>query len=157
MFRRKSLAFTAAATVLASLGLVACDRNETASRNADTTTARIEQSGQNAAERADRAADRTADKAREVGSDMSQATKSAAADVGDKVSDAVITTSVNAELAKDAALSALKINVDTSNGKVVLRGTAPDSSAKGRATKLAQAVKGVTSVDNQLTIAAAKS
>ncbi len=157
MFRRKSLAFTAAATVLASIGLAACDRNETASRNADSTTARVEQSVQNAAERADRAADRTADKAREVGSDMSQATKSAAADVGDKVSDAVITTSVNAELAKDTALSALKINVDTSNGKVVLRGTAPDSSAKGRATKLAQAVKGVTSVDNQLTIAAAKS
>jgi len=72
--------------------------------------------------------------------------------VGDKVADAAITASVNAELAKDAQLSALKINVDTSAGHVMLRGTAPSPDARERATRLAMAVKGVTAVDNQLEV-----
>lgn len=69
-----------------------------------------------------------------------------------KAKDAVITTSVNAELARDASLSALKIDVDTVAGRVSLRGTAPDAPARERATLLAQRVDGVVSVDNQLQI-----
>jgi osmotically-inducible protein OsmY len=72
--------------------------------------------------------------------------------MGDKVADAAVTASVNADLAKDPDLSALKINVDTVNGHVTLHGTAPSENAKQRATKLAGNTKGVTSVDNQLTI-----
>ena len=71
---------------------------------------------------------------------------------GAAMSDAAITASVNAELAKDAALSTLKINVDTTDGRVALRGTAPDAAARDRATALASSVKGVVSVDNQLMI-----
>ena len=71
-------------------------------------------------------------------------------------SDALITAGVNAELAKDSSLSALKINVDTSSGRVALKGTAPSASARERATSLALAVKGVVSVDNQLSIEPAK-
>ncbi|MEO7150897.1 MAG: BON domain-containing protein [Burkholderiaceae bacterium] len=71
---------------------------------------------------------------------------------GTKVADAVITTSVNAELVKDKALSALKIDVDTSAGRVALKGTAPSAQARDRATQLASAVKGVVSVDNQLRV-----
>ena len=69
-----------------------------------------------------------------------------------KVKDASITTSINAELARDPNLSALKINVDTSAGRVALKGTAPDAAARDRATQLAQRVDGVVGVDNQLTI-----
>ncbi len=69
-----------------------------------------------------------------------------------KVKDAAITTSVNAELARDTSLSALKIDVDTSAGRVSLRGTAPDAPSRERATLLAQRVEGVVSVDNQLQI-----
>ena len=72
--------------------------------------------------------------------------------MGDKIDDAVITTSVKAELAKDTSLSALAINVDTVNGRVALKGTAPTSAAKNQATTLAQNVKGVLGVDNQLTV-----
>ena len=64
----------------------------------------------------------------------------------------MITTSVNAELAKDDKLSALKIDVDTSDGRVMLKGTAPSQADKERATQLAQGVKGVTRVDNQLRV-----
>ena len=126
-----------AAVVLATMSLVACNRNESAS--------------------VERSAERAADSTREAARDTANATKDAAKVMGDKVADAVITTSINAELAKDTTLSALKINVDTRDGKVMLRGTAPDATARDRATKLASGVKGVTSVDNQLTVAAAKS
>jgi len=77
--------------------------------------------------------------------------------IGDKVSDAVITTTVKAEIAKDSNLSAVRINVDTDSGRVVLRGTAPNAQARDHATALASSVKGVVSVDNQLTIEAGKS
>ena len=83
--------------------------------------------------------------------------KAAADKAGDKVADAVITTSVKAELAKDTMLSMLKINVDTDAGKVALRGTAPSNEARERATTLAGGVKGVLAVDNQLTVEPAKS
>ena len=146
MQRRFALPVTA--VVLATMSLVACNRNESASveRNADAAANRVE-----------RSADRVADSTREAARDGADATKNAANMMGDKVADAVITTSINAELAKDTALSALKINVDTRDGKVMLRGTAPDATARDRATKLASGVKGVTSVDNQLTVAAFKS
>jgi len=79
-------------------------------------------------------------------------TERAAADVSDKVKDAAITTAVNAKLAQDKTLSAMRIDVDTVDGKVSLRGTAPDPTARQRATTLASAVDGVKSVDNQLVV-----
>jgi osmotically-inducible protein OsmY len=98
-----------------------------------------------------RAKDSIGDTAR----DVKNATESAAKDAKDKVSDAVITTSVKAQLATDKSLSATKVNVDTDGGKVALRGTAPSAEAKAHATELAYAVKGVITVDNQLTIESA--
>lgn len=74
-------------------------------------------------------------------------------EMSNKVKDAAITTSVNAQLAKDKDLSALGIDVDTQNGRVRLSGTAPDAAARERATSLARSVDGVTAVDNQLTVA----
>ena len=79
-----------------------------------------------------------------------QKVEKAAGKVGTAVADATVTASVNAELAKDAKLSALRINVDTTNGRVLLSGSAPDADSRERATRLAGAVKGVTSVENRL-------
>lgn len=70
----------------------------------------------------------------------------------DAISDAAITVAVNAELAKDAQLSALRIDVDTVDGRVALAGTAPDEVSRDRATQLAQRVEGVKAVDNRLTV-----
>lgn len=84
--------------------------------------------------------------------DKADKTTSAANQVVATVEDAAITTAVNAELTKDPTLSALSINVDTAAGAVTLRGTAPSTVARERATALAMAVKGVRSVDNQLLI-----
>jgi osmotically-inducible protein OsmY len=73
--------------------------------------------------------------------------------VADAVGDAAITLAVTAELAKDAQLSALRIDVDTLDGRVTLAGSAPNGSARDRATLLTQSVKGVKSVDNRLAVA----
>lgn len=87
-------------------------------------------------------------------SEMASDGKTVAANVSNKVSDAMITTSVKAELAKDPNLSALKINVDTADGKVTMSGTAPSGAARDQATTLAKNVKGVVSVDNKLLVEA---
>jgi osmotically-inducible protein OsmY len=92
------------------------------------------------------------DASRQVAAEMSGAAKTAADQATNKVADAVITTSVNAELAKDPTLSAVHIDVDTDAGRVALKGTAPDEASRARAAQLAAGVKGVVSVENQLTV-----
>jgi hyperosmotically inducible periplasmic protein len=66
--------------------------------------------------------------------------------------DAGITAAIKSNLAADSELSALKIDVDTANGRVTLKGSAPTAAAAERAVTMAKAVTGVTSVDNQLTV-----
>ena len=84
--------------------------------------------------------------------DAKEATKEAAANVGAAVTDATITTKINAALVADGQLKSLKIDVDTKDGKVVLTGTAPDAGSRDRATAMAKAVDGVVDVDNRLTV-----
>ena len=98
--------------------------------------------------------DQARNDASQAAGDMKNDAKQAANDVKTNISDATITASVNAKLAADKELSALRINVDTSDGRVALHGTAPNSAARERATQIAAAVDGVRSVDNQLQIAA---
>lgn len=73
------------------------------------------------------------------------------------VKDSVITTKVKAELAAEKLSSLVKIQVDTDNvGAVTLSGTAANQAGKDKAVSIAQAVKGVTSVDNQIKVVADK-
>ena len=123
--------------IAAVLGLAACQRQtndqtvgQRAGQAIDTTVAKVEQKTEQAAAEIKQGADIA----------------------GRKLKDAAISTSVNAKLAADPSLSALKIDVDTSEGRVALKGTAPSAAAKTQATQLAQAVAGVVSVDNQLTV-----
>lgn len=80
------------------------------------------------------------------------ASKNMADKVEKKFDDASITTAVNAGLAKNSDLRAFQINVDTKNGLVSLKGSAPTAAAKERASEITKAVKGVTTVDNQLIV-----
>lgn len=135
---------TTVAALAAVFALSACDRNtdeRTAGERLDGAVASAEQ-------RADEARADARRESAEAKSDVSTAANQA----GDKMKDAAITTKVNTELARDNDLSAIKINVDTAAGHVVLRGTAPNDAARDRATTIAQRVDGVLSVDNQLTV-----
>ena len=74
--------------------------------------------------------------------------------VGTKVGDAVITTKVKAEFAKDKAVSVTAIKVETdSNGLVQLSGTAKSQAEADKAVVLAKNVKGVTAVKNDIVVA----
>ena len=144
------------------LGLAACgktDDNKTAGQKLDNAIERTENAADNAKVEADRAAanasqsmNNAAESVKETAKEVGDATKEAAGNVAAAADAAATTAKVNAALVGDPELSALKINVDTKDGAVLLKGEAPSQSAKDRATDLAKAVQGVISVDNQLTL-----
>lgn len=121
-----------AGAVAAALGLAACNKpaETTAGQRVDGVIADAKQASQ---------------EAKQAGAQAADAMKGGAMD-------ATITTKINAALAADDKLSAIRIDVDTSNGRVTLNGTAPDPVSRERATSLASGVEGVTSVDNRLAV-----
>lgn len=96
--------------------------------------------------------DETIAKTEQAGAEFKADAKQMANEAGQAMTDASITTKINAALAADDELKALQINVDTRDGRVVLTGAAPNAKAQQRATMLAQAVEGVMAVDNRLVI-----
>jgi hyperosmotically inducible periplasmic protein len=70
------------------------------------------------------------------------------------VTDSYITTKVKAELAKDSTTKARHIHVTTKDGNVMLKGMVASDDEKQKAEQDASGVKGVTHVDNELTIKA---
>jgi hyperosmotically inducible protein len=73
------------------------------------------------------------------------------------VKDSIITTKIKAELFEERMSSLLHIRVDTdSKGRVVLSGTTESQNAADKAVAIARKVKGVTSVQNHITIKADK-
>jgi hyperosmotically inducible periplasmic protein len=143
--RRSTTLMTMLTAAAAAITLTACNRADddgrTAGQKVDSAVAKVEKK-----------TDEMQADARAAGEKAKDSTAGAMDTVSSKAKDAVITTSVNAELAKDSQLSALRINVDTTEGRVALRGTAPDAAARDRAATLAQRVDGVKAVDNQLTV-----
>ena len=134
---------TLAAAILASTLVVACGEREDA-----TVGERMD----GAVNEAQQAGSQMREDARQAGQDLQAAGSEAADTIARDAADAAITAKVNAALAADTQLSALAIDVDTSNGQVELKGTAPTAAAKDRATTLAAAVEGVVKVDNRLTV-----
>ena len=155
----KILTMTSVGALVASMAMVGCSKQDQADAKTATNdaTAQIDQKAREVGRDASKGMEQAKESSTAMARDAKDAAKNAGEKISDKVADAVITTTVKAELAKDTSLSALKINVDTDNGRVALRGTAPSTSAREHATVLARAVKGVVRVDNQLTVDAGKS
>ena len=169
--RRNLIALSSLAALLA---LSACGRNDdrTAGQQLDEAIAKTDKAAENAkvetqaafgkAESAmQRAAENTkaaganaVQEFKEAGAKIGQSSSPASSDTERKLSDSQITARVNAGLAADKDLSAIRIDVDTKDGVVRLTGPAPTTKAKARATEVARAVKGVTSVQNHLTVRA---
>ena len=73
--------------------------------------------------------------------------------VKENVGDAVITTRIKTEFAKDKQVSALNIKVDTDDkGVVTLSGNAKSKAEADKAVKIAGDTKGVTSVKNFIVV-----
>lgn len=131
--------------VAAGLVLAACSPDEGGKTAGQKLDQAVASASQKSAEMANEAA--------AAGKDLAHATTQGFDQAADKVNDAAITAAINAKLAMDGKLSAINIDVDTSGGQVVLRGTAPDDRARENATQLAMSVDGVRGVDNQLVLA----
>ncbi|MBI5380491.1 MAG: BON domain-containing protein [Opitutae bacterium] len=74
------------------------------------------------------------------------------ATIGEKIDDASITTQVKFALLSHKSTSALKTKVTTTDGVVVIAGDAASDAEKSLVTKLAQDVRGVNSVTNNMTV-----
>ena len=70
--------------------------------------------------------------------------------MGQYVDDATITTKVKAKHAEDKVVSALRVNVETKQGVVVLSGEAKNEAEIDRAEALAKQVEGVKAVSNMI-------
>jgi len=71
---------------------------------------------------------------------------------GTQVDDAAITAKVKAKLATERPANLVKVNVDTTNGVVRLRGTVPTLDDKRKAEELARLTEGVRQVVSELTV-----
>ncbi len=154
---RPSFARTSSAVAVIALtfGLVACDKAQeppTVGQQVDSAIQNTEQAAMDAKINAEQALSNAGNTMDSASTDAGAAITSAANSASDLAEDASITAQVSAELAKDADLSAIKIDVDTQNGAVRLSGPAPSQAAKDRASTLAESVKGVVSVNNELIV-----
>lgn len=140
----RQLRITALAAALAASTLVvACGEQEeaTVGQRLDSTVTEVQNAGTQMGQ-----------DARQAAQDIQAAGSNAADAMARGAADATITAKVNAALVADDQLKALSIDVDTTNGRVQLTGTAPSPEARERATTLARAVDGVVEVDNRLTV-----
>ena len=72
--------------------------------------------------------------------------------MSEKIDDASITSQVKYELLRHKSTSALKTKVTTTDGVVLITGEAASDAEKALVTKLAQDVRGVKSVENNMTV-----
>lgn len=72
--------------------------------------------------------------------------------VGETIDDASITSQVKYALLTHKSTSALKTKISTKDGVVLLTGVAANEAEKTLAGKLAQSIRGVKSVTNQMTV-----
>jgi hyperosmotically inducible periplasmic protein len=83
-----------------------------------------------------------------------QQAKDTAKKTGTAIKDSWITMKVHSQFVPEDTLEGSDVNVDTRAGVVILTGTVPSAAARARAVAIAKATDGVTSVTDQLRIAA---
>lgn len=151
-----------------SAALVGCDRPDDgqtvgqrvdgaiagAERRAEEAGAAVKREGAEAVAKAREAAAEARPEVEQAARDAKEAVKQAGTKAADATSDARITAEVKSQLGADPQLAAMRIDVDTRDGVVTLKGPAPDEATRSRATQIAAAPQGVMRVENQLTIGA---
>ncbi|MDN3575506.1 BON domain-containing protein [Chitinimonas viridis] len=75
---------------------------------------------------------------------------------GDRIDDATISTTIKSKLAWSKHTSGVATEVDSTRGKVTLKGTTDSAAAKELAGRLAMNTRGVVSVNNQLAVTPGK-
>jgi osmotically-inducible protein OsmY len=96
----------------------------------------------------------TTQEARELGRDAQTRAGETANRTGAVMTDAAVTSAVKGKFLADTAVSGLKIDVDTKDGVVTLKGMVPNKAEADRAVSLARETNGVKTVVNNLRIGA---
>lgn len=144
-----------ACSLMIVTALVACgkkDDGQTVGQKLDSAVNSTEQAAAEAKAKATASMSKAGEAVKDATQQVEASGSKAAESMAGKADDVAITASVSAGFAKDADLSAIKIDVDTKNGLVTLYGPAPTAAARDKATTIAKSIKGVTSVDNKLVI-----
>ncbi len=144
-----------ACALAAVAGISACgkkDDSQTAGQKLDAAVTSTQQAAAEAKTKAETSMAKAGDAMKDAAQKAQASGSQTATSMAGTVEDVAITASVAAGFAKDADLSAIKIDVDTKNGKVTLYGPVPSSAARDRATTIAKSIKGVNAVDNKLVV-----
>ena len=153
--RLKAISIACCLTIAGALS--ACGKNDdgkTAGQKLDAAVASTEQAAAEAKAKAEASMAKAGAAMKDATQKAEAASGKSANKIANSVDDMAITASVSAALAKEADLSAVKINVDTTAGVVTLNGPAPTAIAREKAAAIAKQIKGVTSVNNKLVISA---
>lgn len=148
----------AAALVLSMVTLVALsacgkkDDGQTAGQKLDAAVASTEKAAAEAKAKAEASMAKAGDAMKDATQKAEASGAKTVQSLAGKADDAAITASLATEFAKDADLSAIRIDIDTKDGNVTLDGPAPTAAARDKATTLAKSIKGVTSVSNKLIV-----
>jgi len=117
------------------------DTTNTAGERVDTT---LDATGDGAT--------RVVDGTKEIAGAIADTSRDVASATGEAITDAWITTALNATFVDEALLEDSDINVDTNDHVVTLKGTVTSAEAKARAAAIAHDTRGVTRVVNQLVV-----
>jgi osmotically-inducible protein OsmY len=144
-----------ATAALLTLTLAACSPKEeppTLGQKLDAAISKTEKAADEAREKTEDAVDAARERLGQAAEDVKASSAETGATLSEKAGDAAITTAIAARFVGDRELSALKIDIDTRDGKVTLNGEAPSEAARARAAELATSVKGVQGIENRLVV-----
>ena len=157
VYSRRRLDLWAITSLAVVLNLSACNKHDaekTVGQKLDSVISRTEQAAAEAKVKAESTMASAGTALKDAAQQAENSGKKTANKAAEKFDDLSITAAVSGGLAKDPNLSAFKIEVDTKSGAVILRGSAPTDSAREKAGNIAKNVRGVISVNNQLTVGA---
>lgn len=89
---------------------------------------------------------------KEAGAQAKQAMREAGETTAQVLEDTAITAKVKAALLAEKDVKSRDIDVETFQGKVVVKGTVPDRAQADRAVQVARGVDGVKAVENRLVV-----
>jgi len=90
--------------------------------------------------------------AKETGAEAKQTLRDVGETTGQVLEDSAVTAKVKAALHAEKNVKSRDIDVETFQGKVVIKGAVPDRAQADLAAKVAASVEGVKAVDNRLTV-----
>lgn len=138
---------TILAAIAAALAVSACDRSDREKLRGDA-----KQTWQDAKRAAAKGVEEAKRQAKEAGSETKETLGEAGDATSQMVADATITAKVKAALIAEKNVKSSRLDVETFQGKVILRGSVPEKGQVALAAQVARSVEGVKAVDNRLTV-----